>query len=126
MVTVRVHPAGFVTGEDENGDDVRTPLPPYELAVYAVYPRTSVEPGLANRALVESGRTILAPEGTSISSRDRIDVDLDGKLWDVVGEVRPWDQRSNPLRSRAFRYAPAAFPSLRVGCVEINVEVKDG
>lgn len=126
MVTVRVHPARYVTTWDENGDDVRTPEPPYDLVVYAVYPRTSDEPGLANRNLVESGRTILAPEGTLIDRKDKIDVDLDGKLWDVVGEVRPWDRRSNPLRSRAFRYAPAAFPSLRVGCVEINVEAKDG
>lgn len=126
MVTVRVHPAGFVMGEDANGDDVRIPAEPYDLSVFAVYPRTSVEPGLANRGLVESGRTILAPEGTTVTAQDRIDVDLDGKLWDVAGEIRPWDTRSNPLRSHGFRFVPAVFPSLHVGCVEINVEVKDG
>lgn len=125
-MTVRVHPAGFVTGVDANGDDVRTPLPPYDLEVLAVYPRTSVEPGLANRDLVTMGRTILAPEGTAISAKDRIDVDLDGKLWSVDGEVRPWDARSNPLRSGFFRLLPASFPSLRVGCVEINVELANG
>lgn len=126
MVTVRVHPAGYVTGEDANGDDVRVPAPPYDLEVLAVYPRTSVEPGLANRDLVTTGRTILAPEGMSISAKDRIDVDLDGKLWDVVGDVRPWDERSNAVRAHGFRIVPLRFPSLRVGCVEINVEANDG
>ena len=126
MVTVRVHPAGFVTGEDENGDDVRTPLPPYDLKVFAVYPRVSDEPGLANRGLVATGRTILAPETAQITAQDRIDVDLNGKLWEVDGEVRRWDARSNSVRANGFRLIPGAFPSIRAGCVEINVEVKDG
>lgn len=126
MITIRVHPAGTGTDYDANGDLIEVPATPFDLEVYAVYPRVSEEPGDANRDLVITGRTILAPETATVSERDQIDVDLDGVLWNVDGRPRRWDQRSNPLRTGGFRYARAAFPSRRVGCLEINVEDPSG
>lgn len=128
MVTVRVHPAGTADAErDENGDYVAVPLDPYDLDVISVYPRTSSEPGDPNRTLILSGRTILAYEGAQVGPRDQIEIDAgDDPLWEIDGEVRVWDARSNPLRGKGFRVLPATFPSRRLGCVEINVKRADG
>lgn len=127
MVTVRVHPSPESgTERDENGDYIEVAGDPYDLEVIAVYPRESSEPGDPNRSLVTTGRTVLAPEGTKLSGHARIDIDLDGTLWEVDGEPRPWDARSNPLRSHGFRFTGLSFPSLGMGCVEINVKRANG
>lgn len=61
--------------------------------VYAVAPRSSVEPGQENRDLVVTGVTVYAPvNGPRPGPLDR--VTLDGGAWEVAGDVAVWD--NNP------------------------------
>lgn len=126
MIKVRVHPTEVTAGRDANGDFITAPKPPYDIEVYSVYPRTSTEGQDANRDLVVNEWTILAPETATVSETAQIDIHLDGVLWDVDGEPRLWDARSNPLRRGGFLWARVRFPTRRVGCLEINVRRADG
>lgn len=119
-LTVVVHPAATV-GVDEMGDDVAIPGEPYTLVVDAIYPTTSTEPGDANRSLVVTGLTVLAPESARVGPHDELEIpDYEGR-WGVVGEVAIFDERSNPARRRGV-LGRGRRPGLGIGCVQINVE----
>lgn len=123
-LTATVHPAA-TSGEDEMGDEIEVPGEPYELEVVSIYPRTSNEPGNANRSLVVTGLTILAPESARVGAHDELEIpDYEGR-WGVVGEVAIYDARSNPARRRGV-LGRGRRPGLDIGCVQIDVEKVDG
>lgn len=124
MIEVTVHPVGD-SDTDEMGDEITIPGVPYVLEVESIYPRTSEEPDDPNRSLVVTGMTILATEGTRLSPHDQIEIPSYEGLWDIVGEIAVWDDRSNPVRRRGFRRGGHG-PNLNLGCVQINLERTDG
>ena len=83
---------------DEFGDDVVEHSEPVDWPVFAVSPRTSVEPGDPNRSLIVSGLQVFAPaDGPEPGPHDLVDHAAD--VWQVVGEVARWDRNPHFART---------------------------
>ncbi|MGG7653505.1 hypothetical protein [Kocuria rosea] len=74
---------------DAHGNHQPGWVEPVPIGLYALAPKTSVEPDESGRRAVLTGMTAYAPLGTLVGAHDRL-VLPDGTTWEVVGEVGQW------------------------------------
>lgn len=95
----------------------------YTINARQIYPRSSSESAETNRDGIVTGWTIHTDLGANVGPHDLIEID--GKWWEVDGEIAVWDERSQPLRHLGFRNS-MRLPHRGIDAAVINVKRHDG